>query len=154
MSNNFTSLFFRLQLNVDQFRNPNNGEVPYDVCCPSIRELLASRTCSRCGNYFASAKNLKLHKKACSAAHSALNVDSNGSFLLQRRENRPVRLAARRQRERMIVWTSRLNDEHIEWVDEDDLQGVEVEESEASSIIQSIVERSISEHLNVPWENV
>lgn len=33
---------------------------------------------------------------------------------------RPKRIAAIRQSERMVVWTSRLNAEHIDWFDSDE----------------------------------
>lgn len=103
--------------------------------------------------YFASVKSVKSHKRSCQRIHSALNVEViEQPLLLQRRHNRPVRVAARRQQERMVIWSSRLNDRHADWFDVDELIGVEVEdaslepEPERANIIE------LAAHLNVPWE--
>lgn len=153
LSNQFSSLLLRLRINDDQFKSGESGEVPYDICCPSVKELVPSRTCPRCGMYFASVKSVKCHKKSCQQVHSALNDEAFGQpILTQRRHNRPVRIAARRQQERMVIWSSRLNDRHADWFDADDLIGVEVEDTSLNPEPEraSIVDMSV--HFNVPWE--
>ena len=79
--------------------------LPYDTYCPSVQQLLSRRICRKCGLYHASLTNLKEHLRAC-------GVDDN----IQR--IRPVRIAARRQRELMAIIA--FDDaEDAEWLDED-----------------------------------
>lgn len=153
LSNEFSSLLLRLRINDGKFKNASSGEVPYDLCCPSVKELLSSRTCQNCGLYFASVKSVKSHKKSCQRAHSALNEEVFGQPLLtQRRNNRPVRIAARRQQERMVIWTSRLNDRHADWFDVEELANVDFEDAslEAEAENPSVID--MDTHFNVPWE--
>ncbi len=153
LSNEFCSLLLRLRINDEAFKTGASGEVPFDLCCPSVKELVPSRTCPKCGLYFASVKSVKCHKRACQRAHSALNDETFGQPLLtQRRNNRPVRIAARRQQERMVIWSSRLNDRHADWFDADELIGVQIEDATLDPEPERVSLVDMSQHFNVPWE--
>ena len=90
---------------------------------------------------------MKQHQKICKPLQPALINDPEVPFLTRRRVNRPVRVAASRGRERMTIWSSRLNDNHVDWFDEDDLSGVEiVEETNESSAKQYNQHVSTFEH--------
>lgn len=54
---------------------------------------------------------------------------------------RPKRLAAVRQAEKMVVWSSRLNAEHVDWFDEDD---------EETSVGQMTLPSSENDHNTIP----
>lgn len=150
----FSSLLLRMTLNDVQFQNPVNKEVPFDISCPSVSELIPSRTCSICGMYFASVKSVKAHKRQCVAPHSALNASEFGKPILQqRRIRRPVRVAAQRQEEKMVIWSSRLNDQHVDWFDDEDLVDVEVEENPETSENDAINVIDLASHQQIPWEN-
>lgn len=156
LSNEFSSLLLRLRINDEKFKNGSSREVPYDICCPSVKELISSRTCQSCGMYFASVKSVKGHKKSCQQeqTHSALNEETFGQPLLtQRRHNRPVRIAARRQQERMVLWSSRLNDRHADWFDEDELVNVDLEDVSLEEEAENPLIIDMNTHLNVPWED-
>lgn len=155
LSNKFTSLLLRLRIDDSNFRNQRSGEVPFDLCCPSVKELIKTRTCVRCGVYFASVKSVKSHKRICRDPHPALNETFGQQLLMQRRNIRPVRVAATRQHEKMIILTSRINDEHADWFDDDELANIEIEDVPVSS---DETERNetvfdLATHMNVPWEN-
>lgn len=82
--------------------------------------------------YFGTIKSLTLHLRICRKNHAESNTGSNKSLLLQRKNNRPVREAANRGNERMILWTSRLNEIHVDWFDTDELEHVVVEQNVCS----------------------
>lgn len=50
--------------------------------------------------------------------HSTLNADV---VALSSPRIRPIRVAARRQHEKMVVWKARLQGDHVDWFDVDDL---------------------------------
>jgi hypothetical protein len=85
--------------------------LPYDYACPSQQTILTRRCCSECGLYHASLKSLKQH-----------NLGSHKRMTAVER-CRPVRIAARRQRELMCVLKRNLldEDEEIEWLSEDEV---------------------------------
>lgn len=88
-------------------------ELPYDLYCPSVQCVLLERICEECDLYFASKVLLKqhavIHKKA-----------KEPSALLRR--VRPVRVAARRQREMMAIIVNEMDGpEQADWMDEEDL---------------------------------
>lgn len=150
-TNQFPSLLVRLRINDQDLRNPRSGEVPFDLCCPSVKELISCRICNNCGLYFASVKSVKSHQTICKANQPALTANTFGKQLLsQRRRNTPVRVAARRQQERMVIWTSRLNDQHVDWFDEEEVSNIEVQEDDDDSGPPSNV-IDIETHLQVPW---
>lgn len=143
----------RLRINDVHFRNERSEEVPFDLCCPSVKELMPARTCDRCGLYFASVKSVKAHKRICAVPHPALNDIFGLPILSQRRNTRPVRVAATRQKEKMIIWTSRINDEHADWFDEDELANVQTENTNDSDNVAGNEIIDLARHMNVPWEN-
>jgi hypothetical protein len=79
--------------------------LPYDTYCPSVQSQLVRRMCSKCGLYHASLASLKCHLQQCGIAQQVLRV-------------RPIRVAARRQRELMAVIAYNDN-EDVEWLDEE-----------------------------------
>ena len=87
-------------------------EVPYDFACPSVQDKLTSRVCKACGLYHASVRSLKEHTKACKKS-SAVRVYGDERL-------RPLRIAARRQRELMCV-IKYLEEEVYEWHSEEDI---------------------------------
>lgn len=71
------------------------------------------------------------HKRFCNKpAPAEINIAFGVNLLGQRSHRRPVRVAARKGRERLIQWTTRLNDVHADWVDVSELEGETVEEPE------------------------
>ena len=92
--------------------------LPYDFACPSLQDTLPSRTCTNCGLYFASIKSLKGHNNSCTPkgrkGKGKCEVSVSNYV-------RPVRVAARRQRELMCV-IRYMETEDIEWQDEEDVQ--------------------------------
>lgn len=95
-------------------------EVPFDLACPSLKELIGCRVCKGCDVYFSTTKSLKEHQRWC------LKKD----VCVETKRIRPKRVAAVRQNEKLIVWTSRLNDEHADWVDNDYVDNTGVHEEE------------------------
>ncbi len=86
---------------------------PYDLHCPSVQPQLVKRCCSVCGIYHASVKSALNHAKV-----------HRRTFAVTREElpkKRPVRVAARRQREMMVVLRDHLNNESAEWLDVEEL---------------------------------
>ena len=90
--------------------------LPYDFACPSLQDKLPSRTCKKCGHYFASMKSLKSHNSTCTARGRKGKSEGSVSQYI-----RPVRVAARRQREIMCI-IRYLESKDNEWHDEDDVQ--------------------------------
>lgn len=147
-SSKFCSLFLSNGLNYDQIL-PDKFKhfmpsIPYDLYCPSIHNKLQSRICKDCGTYFASIVMLTAHTKA---VHKRVMIPPM---------IRPVRVAAKRQREIMaIIAINEQGDEDCEWID---VENVDLEESALAQICKErnmllpIV--TIDEHLNSPWEDV
>jgi hypothetical protein len=79
--------------------------IPYDAYCPSVQSVLLRRTCKKCGLYHASLTSMKVHNKTCGIQDVVAPV-------------RPVRIAARRQREMMAIITYDQS-EDAEWIDEE-----------------------------------
>jgi len=78
--------------------------LPYDCYCRSVQPILSRRICKNCGLYHASLTSLKDHQRACGVHEVIQSV-------------RPVRVAARRQRELMAIIA--YNDaEDAEWIDD------------------------------------
>lgn len=94
----FVSLFQRLSINVspDGYTNEANMfgiGIPYDLCCPTVRDYVTNRTCNVCKLYFPSQVMVASHKKKL---HPRTKVNEVPKI-------RPVRIAARRQRELMVI---------------------------------------------------
>ena len=117
----FPSLFVRLVISNDIFPRSASSygdELPYDFACPSMQKSLRQRVCKKCGLYHASVKSLNSHKRIC--RHNAAAPTEE-----PRVQVRPVRVAAKRQRELMCA--IRYMDEiEYEWLDEEDLESFEV----------------------------
>ena len=80
--------------------------IPYDYSCPFVdQDMIKRRTCSHCGLYSSSLKAKSLHEASCRVTES--RVENTTECV------RPLRVAARRQRELLCVmafqemeWTS------------------------------------------------
>lgn len=115
----FLPLYVRLAYDDKNLRD-KHGEMAFDYCCPTVQDQLKSRTCTKCGIYHATVKSLNSHKSFCNMknVHSTLNADV---VALSSPRIRPIRVAARRQHEKMVVWKARLQGDHVDWFDVDDL---------------------------------
>ncbi len=99
--NKFPSLFLALSSNVADLLPEAKKEfkqIPYYLFCPSVQSCLVSRICKICGLYFASQKMMKAH-----SSHHRKSSDVSLSLSSEPSKIRPVRIAARRQRELMAV---------------------------------------------------
>ena len=84
--------------------------------CPSVKEdVIKRRLCSSCGLYFGTIKPNTLHKASCRVTEVRTeNVTERV---------RPMRIAARRQRELLCVMAL----QEMEWVSMDDVEGFDIE---------------------------
>jgi hypothetical protein len=119
-------------------------QLPYDLYCPSVQCVLLERICKEYGLYFASKVLLKqhaiIHKKAKEPPAALRRV-------------RPVRVAARRQREMMAIIVNQMGGpEQADWMDEDelDLDGVVI--PTANPTAMPIY--SMDAHLATPWNEL
>jgi hypothetical protein len=112
-----------MALKDDEFKVGNVNEVPFDKCCPSLQEIVERRSCE-CGLYHGTIKSMLIYRRFCQAARKRI---ISQPVQTEARPTRPKRLSAIRQGERMVVWTSRLNSEHVDWADDDDEQNNEVD---------------------------
>ncbi|GBO10282.1 hypothetical protein AVEN_220919-1 [Araneus ventricosus] len=96
----------------------------YDLFCPSVQNVLPTRVCKHCGLYFASNVMLKKH------IIGVLKI--TGKCRTEVGKVRPLRTAARRQKELMVVITFSENVEFADWVDEDNIvsRGLTIPEDE------------------------
>lgn len=81
----------------------NYPTLPYDVFCPSVKEYVQKRTCSACKLYFPSNVMLIQHKQVL---HPRLKIADAP-------KRRPVRIAARRQRELMAIIAAGMINTHV-----------------------------------------
>ena len=140
----FPSLFASLSLNIDEMlpRSATAFKVlPYDLYCPSVIPMLAERMCKKCSLYFATKVLLKEH---CSIHNETQPVS----------RDRPIRIAARRQRELMTIISYIENGEHIDWMDELELDcdTIPVPADDTEEMDEAIPVVSTEEHLETPWE--
>ena len=88
------SLFVRRSIQVEEML-PRSGMVfkimPYDLFCPSVQSSLVDRVCKICHLYFASLVMLQQHASQLK------------QVVVPTKKVRPLRVAARRQRELMVV---------------------------------------------------
>jgi len=118
--------------------------LPYDAFCPSIQSSLADRICKKCNVYFASQAMLKKH----------VSIHSSASKLPPTKRIRPVRIAAKRQRELMAVIAQQESWETAEWLDEDEVDATDlIIPEEDVRREQSLPIVSMEDHLNNPWED-
>ena len=117
-------------------------QLPYDLYCPSVQSVLLERICKSCGLYFASKVLLKQHVKIHKTAKDLPVV----------KRTRPIRVAARRQREWMAIFANEKDGpEQADWMDEDDLdlEGVSIPKQSNNQPKIPIV--SLKDHLSNPW---
>ena len=74
------------------------------------------------------------------------------SLIVPLQRIRPQRVAARRQRELMVIIANEINGESADWIEEEDLdvKGIPIPHDKK---IHSIPVCSLKEHFNSPWEN-
>lgn len=118
---------------------------PYDLYCPSVQSVLMDRICKTCSLYFASKAMLKEHAAIHKGAQQPLA-----------RPVRPVRVAARRQRELMAIIAIEENGpEDAEWIDEEDLDlsdmHIPSEKDEDLNLQDAMPVVSIAGHLASEW---
>lgn len=94
----YLSLFQRLSISLEatSYSGIDKFLIPYDVCCPTVSDFIPNRTCSTCKLYFPSNKMVLEHKREM---HPTVKVN-------ELRRTRPVRIAAKRQRQLMAIIAS------------------------------------------------
>lgn len=150
----FLPLFVNVQLNnvIQQEKIGNFVVPPYDLHCPSVEPHLSKRCCSVCGLYHASVKSALSHSRDCHRTTAPSTV-----IAAQPEKKRPVRIAARRQREMMVVLRDHLNGETAEWVDteEIDTDHLENESSNSKQGATAVpVIDNIEQWTNTPWQDI
>ena len=122
----FPSLFVRRSIQVEEML-PRSGMVfkimPYDLFCPSVQSSLVDRVCKICHLYFASLVMLRQHASQLK------------QVVVPTKKVRPLRVAARRQRELMVVIAREENRKSVDWMEEEDLNmdGIQVQEGREGS---------------------
>lgn len=151
--NKFPSLFLALSSNVAHLLPEAKKEfkrIPYDLFCPSVQSCLVSRICKICGLYFASQKMMKAHSSHHrKSSYVSLSLSSEPSKI------RPVRIAARRQRELMAVIVREEGEEDVEWFEEEelDLSNISLPTKMAEKNSGLLPVFDIEEYLSIPWED-
>jgi len=68
------------------------------------------------------------------------------------RRIQPIRIAARRQKEKMVIWRSRLQDEHVDWFDNEEVE--EQDETTDSTVIHDFLPLiDIDQYMEQVWED-
>lgn len=120
--------------------------IPYDLYNPTVQSQLFDRICKKCSLYFASKVMLKTHM----ITHSA-----NDNLAVVNTRVQPIRVAARRQRELMVIISQQENGmEDAEWIDEEHVdipEGVSVPSNRSNDSNLPIV--TIEDHFSNPWED-
>ena len=120
---------------------------PYDLHCPSVQTPLVKRCCSVCGIYHASVKSAVNHAKVHRRS-------SSSALIPQLEKKRPVRVAATRQREMMVILRDHLNNESAEWldVDEIDLDHQGQQQTPNATAMMPVID-NIQQWAAAPWED-
>lgn len=151
----FPSLFLSLNLSRELLPRSTRSfkSLPYDLYNPSVQSQLTERICKNFSLYFASKVMLNTHMRIHKNEKNA-----PAQVEIQTRI-RPIRVAARRQREMMVIIANSENGpEDAEWIEEDELDlsgripGYPVEANNTSVPLMPIC--SIDDHYASPWENV
>ena len=144
---------FKLSDLLPKSTNVFKGELPYDLYCPSVQTELIERRCKNCNLYFASKVMVKNHH----AVHKKTAAASIVEPIV--RQVRPVRIAARRQRELMAIIARKENETDIEvaeWIDESllDLNGVPDPTTREGNQSTSLPIISVQDNIerNATWE--
>jgi len=106
-----------------------------------MQKVLSERICKTCGQYFVSIVMLRNHVKTHKHQPS------------QTKLVRPVRVAARRQQEMMVIIANAENVKSAEWQDEDNLDISEMIIPEKRCTGSGMPVYTIAEHFSSPWEN-
>ena len=115
-------------------------QLPYDAYCTTVSSVIAKRMCQKCGLYHASITSMHAHARNCGTQEIVPKL-------------RPVRIAARRQRELMAIIAAG-EFEDAEWVDEDmaDVSGLDVLVQETSIVTNTLPIVDITTRLHAsPW---
>lgn len=143
----FPSLFVLNSLQIDQILQKKAYKtIPYDLYCPSLKDVLKERVCSTCGLYFASAVMLRDHKK----------IHKNISELHKTgKKIRPDKVVTKRQKECMVVIVHG-EDKDCEWIDEEELDANSDSNilSEASTDADICPIIGTEHHLQNPWSEI
>lgn len=111
----FPKLAIQNMLNIDRLipseASSFRDNIPYDLFCPSVKSTLRDRMCKHCNHYFASKIMLQHH----------VSSEHKRPPAAPAQRIRPQRIAAKRQRELMIVIAEEENAESIEWLEEDEV---------------------------------
>lgn len=89
----FLSLFQRLAIRLAPAGCADLDGMPYDFCCPTVQSYIVNRTCAVCKLYFPSNAMVVEHRKQ---VHPRVKASTAPRC-------RPVRIAAKRQRELMAI---------------------------------------------------
>lgn len=105
-------------------------KIPYDLYCPSVQSVLSERMCKSCEQYFASKvmlqQNVSPYKRPP---------------LVPATRARPQCIAARRQRELMVVIAEQENAQSIDWLDKSEVEFeglLPSEDAEGSDVLPKI----------------
>ena len=114
----FLPLFQRLSMNINSVEMSKYSVLPYDFHCPTIQKDLIVRLCLECNLYFASKKNVMMHRKN-------IHPKVKRSELPKRRVKRII---TKREDEAMsVISDSCTGEEDVEWLP---INEIEVEENE------------------------
>jgi len=125
----------------------------YDLYCPTVEPHLSKRCCSLCGIYHASTNSATNHKECLhKPAQPTVSTPMNKGI-----KRRPVRIAAGRQREMMVILRDHLNEETAErfGVDEIHFDHDNYDEREPPARDDVVLlAGSIQEWTSTAWEDV
>lgn len=136
----FPPLFLTLSLQRVGDSEKQERGAPYDGHCPSVERALASRVCVKCGKYHGSATSRQAHQRWCARSVQSMPLP----------KVRPVRVAARRQRELMCIIATQTS-ASCEWRDEDevDVTGLDIPPRDPEE--SAFPNANIPEWLQSPW---
>jgi hypothetical protein len=143
-------LFVNLQLNNHVQKDEMGAFVipPYELHCPSVQLQLVKRCCSVCGIYHASVKSAVNHVKV----HRRTSFGVIPQEIIEKK--RPVRVAARRQREMMVVLRDHLNNESAEWLDVEEIDMDLQEPEQQTPAVMPVIENIQQWATNSVWEDL
>lgn len=143
----FLPLFVNLQLNKHVQKEEVGAFVipPYDLHCPSVQPQLVKRCCSVCGIYHASVKS--------AVNHGQMHRRTSVVIPPELEKKRPVRVAARRQREMMVVLRDHLNNELAEWLDEEEIDFDHQEPEQQTLATMPLIDNIQQWAANIPWQD-
>ena len=138
----FLPLFPRLASKID-LTHTGYKRIPYDMYCPTVTSKLANRICRHCGIYFTNEENRKLH---CRVLHGT-GVDKTTASRL-----RPETIVGRRANEVLCKVLYDHETIGVEWLDEDEVDVVGVDEDVPVVDSGCPTIHSIGEWVASPWE--